>query len=156
MPRPVIAWKAIAIAPVLVPVLVAGAFIASTESRNPFAGFLFLALIGCIGSYAITVIMFVPALVIASRFTALTGRTISLLGALLGLVATVPYMYIEWHASGVDSGPPTSSFIDHLLRDFADPVVWMVFPGGGLITAMAYALLASRWAPSGKVAREAG
>ena len=141
MPRPVIAWKAIAIAPVLVPVLVAGAFIASTESRNPLAGFLFLSLIGCVFSYATTLVMFVPTLAIASRFTTLTGRTISLLGAMLGLMATVPYMYIEWHASGADSGPPSGAFIDHLLRDFTDPVVWMVFPGGGLITAMAYVLI---------------
>ena len=28
-----------------------------------------------------------------------------------------------------------------LARDIADPLVWMVFPGGGLITAMVYVLL---------------
>jgi hypothetical protein len=145
----VIVWKAVAVAPLLVPVLIAGSFIASTESRNPLAGFFFLAIIGCIFSYAITLLGFVPALAIASRFVALSRRAICVLGALIGLAAAVPYMYIEWHASGADSGPPSTSFISHLARDMTDPLVWMVFPGGGLITAMAYVLLARGWAPRG-------
>ena len=64
-------------------------------------------------------------------------------------------MYIEWHASGADSGPPSASFLNHLARDIADPLVWMVFPGGGLITAMVYVLLARRWTPSGTANRKA-
>jgi hypothetical protein len=150
-PRPTrstIVWKAVAIAPILMPILVAGAFIASTESRNPLAGFFFLAIIGCIFSYGITLFGFVPALAIASRFVALSRRAVCGLGALIGLAAAVPYMFIEWQASGANSGPPSASFISHLARDMTDPLVWMVFPGGGLITAMVYVLLASRWRTS--------
>ena len=143
--RPAIVWKAVAIAPILMPILVAGAFIASTESRNPLAGFFFLAIIGSIFSYGITLLGFVPALAILSRFIALSRRAVCALGALIGLAAAVPYMVIEWQASGANSGPPSASFISHLARDLTDPLVWMMFPGGGLITAMAYVVLASRW-----------
>jgi len=153
--RSAIVWKAVAIAPLLMPILVAGAFIASTESRNPLAGFFFIAIIGCIFSYGITLLGFVPALAIASRFVALSRRAVCVLGALIGLAAAVPYMVIEWHASGANSGPPSASFFSHLARDITDPLVWMVFPGGGLITAMVYVLLARRWTPSGTANRKA-
>lgn len=153
--RHIIVWKAVAVAPLLVPVLIAGSFIASTESRNPLAGFFFLAIIGCIFSYGITLFAFLPALAIVSRFVALSRRAVCALGALIGLAAAVPYMFVEWQASGANSGPPSASFISHLARDLTDPLVWMVFPGGGLITAMVYVLLAGRWRPGQGAGRDA-
>jgi len=49
-----------------------------------------------------------------------------------------------WSSSGPDSGPPAEPFIVALLRDATDPTM-LLFPASGLITAVAYWLLAHPW-----------
>ena len=57
------------------------------------------------------------------------------------MILFVPLTWINWHASGPDSGPPETRFLAYLWRDAHDPISWVLFPGGGLVTTLAYWLL---------------
>jgi hypothetical protein len=74
--------------------------------------------------------------------TPLTGsffhaETHSLLGLALGMAAYIPWTWIEWKSSGVDSGPPTESYLSFVLRWDFDPLT-LVFLPAGLVTAAVY------------------
>jgi hypothetical protein len=137
-------WKAVALAPFAVPlaVAVAGSAMVAAEGHGSVPGaFLFFLAIGCLVSYGATACMLLPALAVASRFAALTALRAALLGALLGVAVYMPLAWIMWRASGDDSGPPSDTFVEHTLRDLADP--WglafaLAMPLAGLVTAALY------------------
>ena len=67
----------------------------------------------------------------------MTGITTSILGLAQGVTTHIPGTWIEWRSSGVDSGPPTESYLSFLLRWDFDPLT-LVFLPAGLVTAAVY------------------
>ena len=43
------------------------------------------------------------------------------IGLVLGAAVFVPLTWMDWKSSGPDSGPPTESFLEFILRWVADP-----------------------------------
>lgn len=130
-------WKALLLAPLPFPALCSLLFVATTSGGDPLMGFLILFAIGAAIAYAATVGLLLPALFVTTRFMAMNTTRAAMLGALLGLVLLLPMAWIMWRASGPDSGPPLDSFFSYLMRDLGDPVM-LIFPVGGLVTAMLY------------------
>ena len=60
---------------------------------------------------------------------------------MLGTLSWLPYVHIEYQASGFNSGAPAGSLSAYILNQVSDPMVWIVFPGGGLVTALVYWIL---------------
>lgn len=59
------------------------------------------------------------------------------IGLVLGAAVFVPLTWMDWKSSGPDSGPPTESFLEFILRWVADPFT-AIYPPSGLITAGLY------------------
>jgi hypothetical protein len=130
-------WTGLILAPLLVPVLFSAAFVSLSEGRWPILGFLLLLVPGCIVSYGVTIVLFLPCLFLLSLWRPLTGFKVCLLGLVLGAAVFVPMTWLDWTSSGTDSGPPTESFLAFFVRWAADPFN-AIFPLAGLITAGLY------------------
>ena len=137
-------WKALVLAPLLVPFLFSALLTASMAGKSPFLGFLIFGALGSVISYGATIALLLPSLYALSKVTKPTLIKTCIVGAILGMAIFVPYTWVSWHASGIDSGPPTSAFLSYLWRDTRDPISWAMFPGGGLMTALAYWLLSDK------------
>ena len=135
-------WPGLLLAPLLVAVIFS-APLSVLLGGQPFFGFLFLLIPGCIVSYGATIFLFLPCLFLLSRWQTMTGLKVCLLGCVLGAAADVPLTYMMWGSSGTDSGPPTESFFSFFLRFAADPVT-ALFPLAGLMTAWLYWGLGTR------------
>jgi hypothetical protein len=129
-------WRGFLIAPAVVPAIV-GILAAALLGGGSIVLFLLTLVIGSIVSYSVTALVFLPSLFVLSRVRTMTGVTTSLLGLALGMAAYVPWTWIEWKSSGVDSGPPTESYLLFLLRWDFDPLT-LVFLPAGLVTAAVY------------------
>ena len=143
-------WKGLILAPLLVPFISSAVLLILTESSSPLYGMLLFFAIGSVFSYCATLLLFLPCLYLLSKFTALTLRLTSALGAVLGAVAYIVYARQAYQASGIDSGPPQGSFAEYLWRDLSGPLNWIWFPLGGLITALAYWMLVNRPPPANR------
>ena len=135
--------KALLLAPLPFPALCSLLFVATTSGGNPLMGFLILFAIGAAIAYLATLGLLLPALALATRLTAMNAAKAAILGDALGLILFLPLEWIMWRASGADSGPPADTFLAHLLRDLGDPVM-LIFPIGGITTAVLYWALSSR------------
>jgi hypothetical protein len=129
-------WKALVLAPSVVPLLFALAFI-SSESKSPILAFLFIFVLGCVLSYGTTIFLLLPSLYLLSKLVVLRWYLVCALGAVLGAVLFFPVAWLSFRSSGPDSGSPEGTFIEFLSRSSGDAFTWL-FPVGGLITAMAY------------------
>jgi hypothetical protein len=128
-------WKAIVLAPLLVP-LVASSIMAMGTNQKPVFAFFFFFVLGSAFSYGVSVGLFLPGLFVLSRFTRLTvGRTL-LFGTALGLMVYLPVAWVSYGASGDDSGPPSGTFGEYLWRQSGSEA-WL-FVVGGLVTALFY------------------
>src|SRR5262249_21296950 len=105
--------------------------------------FLLAFIIASIVSYSVMLFVFLPSLFVLSRFRTMTGITTSLLGLALGMIAYIPWTWIQWKSSGPDSGPPTESFLAFSLRWGFDPLT-LIFLPAGLFTAAFYWSLGGR------------
>jgi hypothetical protein len=142
-------WKALALAPLAIPMLYSAAFVFLTPGRNRWMGFLVFALLGAVITYGATVVLLLPCLWGFSRVVRLNAVRAGVVGAMLGLAIYVPNLWISWNASGVDSGPPTGTFAHYLQRNFISFEL-PVFVAAGLVTALLYWWLAGRrCAPEG-------
>jgi hypothetical protein len=103
---------------------------------------------GSFFAYCLTAAFFLPCLYLASKCIALNFSRTSILGAALGAAAYIPFAWVEYRVSGFNSGPPHASFSEFLLRDWANPINWALFPAAGLLTAALY------WFLVNKVSRE--
>jgi hypothetical protein len=136
-------WRGLILAPLLVPAIF-GAFMAvASDNNSPLFAFLFMTFLGCIVSYGSTIFLLLPSIYLLSRWRALTGPEVCLLGFVLGAVAFVLTTLQAWKSSGPDSGPPTENFLVFLWRWTADPMTAM-FPVAGLVTAGLYWWLGTR------------
>jgi hypothetical protein len=134
-------WKALFLAPLPLPLIVAALFTISSPGKSPFAGFLFFFALGSVLSYGTTIFLFLPCLFVVSRFTRMTASLTGLLGTLLGLVVYVPVIWTTYKSSGPDSGPPEITFLEYL-RQNAFGVDFGVIFVAGLVTATLYWFLA--------------
>ncbi len=135
-------WSGLILAPLLMPVTCAVLLVGSMGGP-PMLVFLLALIAGCVVSYGVTVVLFLPCLYLLSQRRPLTYISVSLLGLLLGAGAYVPVTLMLWKGSGPDSGPPTESFLTFFARWSADPLT-AVFPLAGLITAALYWWLVTR------------
>jgi hypothetical protein len=129
-------WRGFLIAPAVVPAIV-GILAALLLGGGSTVLFLLTFVIGSIVSYSVTTLVFLPSLFVLSRIRKMTGVTTSLLGLALGMAAYIPWTWVEWKSSGVDSGPPMESYLSFVLRWDFDPLT-LVFLPAGLVTAAVY------------------
>ena len=135
-------WRGFLIAPAVVPAMV-GILAAALPGGGSIVLFLLTFVIGSIVSYSVTALVFLPSLFLLSRVWTMTGVTTSFLGLALGMAGYIPWTWIEWKSSGVDSGPPEEGYLSFLLRWDFDPLT-LVFLPAGLITAAVYWRLGGR------------
>ena len=133
-------WKAMIVAPLPIPILFSATF-GKEASRSPVLAFLFFLVFTSLFSYAVTLFLLLPTLFIVAWITPLTARAAGLAGAALGLMLYFPVAWIMYNSTGVDSGPPTGTFLQYLERDFFDWLLWL-FLAAGSITAMLFWFLA--------------
>jgi hypothetical protein len=133
--------KALLVAPLVVPLLACAPFaVAMGGARFPFA-FVALFVPAAIFSYAVTILVFLPALWVLSWVARPSVLLTCVTGGVLGVAAWVPVSFFMWQSSGVDSGPPAGPWSDDLRDDYTDPLLW-VFAFAGLATAAVYWRLA--------------
>jgi hypothetical protein len=130
------------VAPLAAPFLFS-AGMTSFGGRNWAWGFCFYFLLGSLLSYTTTIFLFIPALFCLSSLTILRPYKVCLLGTFLGAVIYLPVTWMMYQSSGPDSGPPEGTYFGFLARSMTDPMTCL-FPVAGLITAIAYCLLAKR------------
>jgi hypothetical protein len=133
-------WKAIILSPLLVPLICSGVLAIATASNSWFFGFLLFFILGAFISYGATIFLFLPCLFLTSKWITPTLLLTCILGAALGVVSSLPVMWMAWKSSGPDSGPPQDTFAEFFLQWFADPsaLLFLIFPFAGLVTAAAY------------------
>ena len=136
-------WNGLILAPLLLPVMFSAVFVSLSGGSQPVLGFLIMLVPGCIVSYAATIFLFLPCLFLLSLWRPMTGLTVCLLGLVLGAAVDVPLTWMDWASSGIDSGPPTDSFLTFFVHSAADPFT-AIFPLAGLITAGLYWWLGTR------------
>jgi len=137
-------WRALLLAP-WPALLLAGALLSPPPSPGGHYGFgalVLLALLGAPFAYAGTATLAVCLHLLGKRRT-VNRATSCLCGLALAALEYLPVIYLSWSSSGPDSGPPVESFASYFARQGNDPLMWL-FLGAGLITALAYDLLASR------------
>jgi hypothetical protein len=135
-------WTALILAPLLVPTIFSAAMLNVQES-NVVLPFLILMIPTSIISYGTTIFLFLPSLYLLSLWRPMTAAKVCLLGLMLGALVFLPLTLLAWQSSGIDSGPPTESFLPFFLRWVADPFT-AVFPLAGLTTSGLYWWLATR------------
>jgi len=116
----------------------------SAPARDPVAGILMLTALGSLFAWAVMFSMFLPALILLSRWWAPTLSRITGLGLLIGLAVTAPMSWVMYRASGDDSGPPSGSYLDFLFGEGFDSVL-LFFPLAGALTAGLYGGLSGWW-----------
>jgi 4-amino-4-deoxy-L-arabinose transferase-like glycosyltransferase len=86
----------------------------------------------------------VACLWVIARARPVTKTLTILTGTALGILGCLCFTYINWHASGPDSGPPTETMLSYFLRNWNDPFL-AAFVFGGFFTALIYDLIARRF-----------
>jgi hypothetical protein len=143
-PTMIFSWKAIALAPLAVPFLV-GSTLTLTGGGNPVFSFLFFFALAAVLSYGVSIMGLLPCLYFCSRFVALTACSTGVMGALLGMATYFPVGWVSYRSSGVDSGPPSGTFVEYLWHS-GPPEAW-IFVAAGLVTALLYWFLAKPRTP---------
>ena len=137
--RRAFSFKALLLAPLPVPAVVAALFAFGPDVKQPLLGFLFIFAFGLLISIPGTL-----ALAAVLRLLP-TGRTVAAAtGAILALLVYLPFAWVMWKSSGPDSGPPTEPFLTDLLRP-DDLGLAAVFLVSGLVTALCYDALTRRF-----------
>jgi hypothetical protein len=134
-------WRALVLAPLAAPFVFAALLAFGSPGRNRLAGLVILTLIGGIVSYPVTIFMLLPCMFLLSRLTRLTAPLMAALGAVLAFAAYWPEEYVSWNSSGVDSGPPSDTYMHHMRHVIASgEMAW--FLGAGVLTALLFWWLA--------------
>jgi hypothetical protein len=147
LPRFPFSLPAFLLAPWLAPVLCSVLLMLNMGSKRPVAFFLITLGVGLVVSYLGTAVLIVCLWCIAS-VRAVTKIITALTGTVVATMGYVPFIFVNWHASGPDSGPPVGSFASYLLRSLHEPFLY-ISAGAGLVTALLYDFLARRSGKSG-------
>jgi phosphatidylglycerophosphate synthase len=130
------------LAPWPAPLVCSVLLVLGSPGHQPVAFFFLSLALELVVSYLGT-----AALVICLHFIAqarpITRLVSAVTGPVLAGIGYLPFVYISWHASGPDSGPPLESFPVYLLRNWNDPI-FVIFLAAGLVAAVLYDTLA-RW-----------
>lgn len=128
--------RGLLLAPLVVPPVYAVLFEISAPGRNPVLSVLVLSAIGCAIGYAGTLLLLAPVLFALSRVFRVGPVTCTGTGAVLGGIAYLPELYSSWCASGVDSGPPSTTFRQYAADHVLGPEL-AAFVVAGAATALA-------------------
>ena len=134
-------WRALLVAPLVIPVPTAVVFV--TDSRNPIAAFGFCVLVGYVLTLAVVGCALCPTLWLVSWVAPIRAWLTPMIGGLLAAPIFLAWDYMSWCSSGIDSGPPATTYPQWIAKSWltAEPIVVISF---GVITASAYHFLATR------------
>jgi hypothetical protein len=135
-------WRALLLAPLVIPVPMAALFVFVTGSKNPIAAFGFLT-IGYVFTLAVVGCVLLPTLWLVSWLANITAWLTLVIGGLLAVPIFLAWDYSIWSSSGVDSGPPSTTYPQWIAKNWFSPEP-LVIISFGVITASAYHLLATR------------
>jgi hypothetical protein len=134
-------WKAIVIAPLVVPFVYSAALELQAPSKSPILSFLIVFGFGSIFSLVVTLFLLFPALFLVARLTPLTAPLTAVVGTILGGIVYIPVIWETYLTSGDNSGPPQESFFSYLWQ-YGLGEDLLIFLVAGLVTSTLYWLLA--------------
>ena len=136
-----LSWRALLLAPLVISV--PAAVLLASGSRVPIAAFAMFALISYLFTLATMGCLFLPALWLAGRVGSVGTWLPLVIGGLIAALIFLAWEYISWCSSGVDSGPPATTYQRWVAKSLftPEPFVAITF---GVITAAAYNFLATR------------
>jgi hypothetical protein len=134
-------WSAFLLAPLVIPVPAAVLLVGG--SNYPVTAFGFGVLIGYIFTLAMVGWLLLPALWLVSWVINIKRWLPPVIGGLLAAPIFLAWDYTNWSSSGVDSGPPATTYPQWIAKSWftPEPLVVISF---GVITAAAYHFLATR------------
>jgi hypothetical protein len=100
-------WRALLLAPLVIPVTMAVLFV--TESKNPIAAFGFLTVLYVL-TLAVVGCVLLPTLWLVSWVANIRAWLTLVIGGLLAAPIFLAWDYTNWCSSGVDSGPPSTTY----------------------------------------------
>jgi hypothetical protein len=120
-------WKALRLAPLLIPVPTAVLFVSG--STHPLVAFGVGAAVGYVFTLAVVGCLLLPALWLVSWVANIKAWLTSLLGVILAVPIFLVWDYTNWSSSGVDSGPPTTTYPQWIAKSWftAEPLVVISF-----------------------------
>lgn len=96
--------------------------------------FLALAMLGC---------LLLPALWLTSRVARFSTWLPPVMGGLIAAIIDIGWDYLTWSSSGVDSGPPSTTYRQWVAKFWFTPEPYVVTLFGA-VTGAAYIFLATR------------
>jgi hypothetical protein len=139
-------WKALVLAPLPVTLVLSALFIFVSPGRNIAVSILVFWLIGLVLAYGIEIFIFVPALYLLTRVVAPAAWPVGLVGTVVGYAAYLSTLWVSYHSSGRNSGPPSGRFETYLQQN-AFSWECIIFLIAGLATALIYWRLARPRSP---------
>jgi hypothetical protein len=134
-------WGAVLLAPLVAPVPAGVLFV--TGSVHPAAAFGLGALVGYIFALAMVGGLLLPTLWLVSWVARINAWLPPVIGGLLTVIIFLAWDYINWGASGADSGPPDTTYSQWVAKSgFTLEPLFMIF--FGVVTAATYHFLAAR------------
>jgi hypothetical protein len=134
-------WSALLLAPLVIPVPAGVLFVGG--SVHPVAAFGLGALVGYIFTLAMVGGLLLPSLWLVSWAAKIKTWLPPVIGGLLAALIFFAWDYISWGASGVDSGPPATTYPQWIAKSWFTPEPLFVI-SFGVVTAAAYHFLATR------------
>ena len=134
-------WAALTLSALVVPASMG--LLTAIGTKQPLISFLLITGLGYVFTLAIMGFVFLPALWLLSWVTRSRGWLATFLGGLIALPVYVAWDYTNWSSSGVDSGPPASTYAHWAAKNWFtwEPVCLLGF---GVISGAAYHFLATR------------
>jgi hypothetical protein len=134
-------WSALLLAPLVIPAPAAVLLIA--ESVHPIAAFGVFTLVSYIFTLAVVGCLLLPTLWLVSWVVPIKTWLAPVIGGLLAAPLFLAWDYSDWCSSGVDSGPPATTYPQWIAKSWftPEPLVVISF---GVVTAAAYHFLAIR------------
>jgi hypothetical protein len=126
----------------LVIIVPAAVFLAS-GSRIPIAAFVIFALVSYVFTLLVVGCLLIPALWLVSWVASIKTWIPPVIGGLIAAFIFLAWDYSSWCSSGVDSGPPATTYSEWTTKSWftLDPLIVISF---GVVTAAAYNFLATR------------
>ena len=137
MHEKVFSRRALALAPLPMTFVLSVFFEMTTPGHHPVIAIAVFFLLGSLLAWCVTAVLLLPSLFVLSRLTRITILRSGLLGLVLGFVFYFPYAWEMFQSTGVDSGPPTGTFREYLMRQGFEWDFWALLIAG-LVTASLY------------------
>jgi hypothetical protein len=122
---------------------VPAAVLLASGGKNPFVAFGICALISYVFTLAVVCCLLLAALWFVSRVASIKAWVPPVVGGFLASLIFLAWDYSNWCSSGVDSGPPATSYPQWIAKSWFTPEPLFVI-SFGVVTAAAYNFLATR------------